>query len=383
MKLRPIGDVYVPKELEYLFMDNPPIKLFGSKELNQFDKIFSHLRKGGLVVVSGAWDKILDVFGYLDKKKGEFSKIGARRSLFKDENQRTRPWYGRHYQEILERVMVIAKDDYVLDIDLNEKIIHIPYFLELLGDPAGSNEGFFLVPVTHIQKIQANMKQRFYISALNLEIIAHSNVLSPISQDTIALFQEALEKIGEKLPESIEILDMGCGCGVLSLLAAKVFSSRAVNITATDILPEAIATTKLNVERHLKNLAGDSVKIQTTNSGNLFEPIGDSRFDLIIFNVPWVTSRPRSRAEIATYDENQNTVRKFLLESPKHLNNNGHIALGYSDHSGIEALEKLEGFIKDSGLIVNNIYKNRIQSRQGKRKWETIIVHDLVGYLGT
>jgi methylase of polypeptide subunit release factors len=214
---------------------------------------------------------------------------------------------------------------------------------------------------------------------LDADTIAHSNVLQPLSQDTIELFREGLGNVRQTASlfregnASIGILDMGCGCGCLSLLAAKVFADYDVRILATDVLPEAIATTKLNVQRLMEDMS-----IETTDSGDLFDPVGDRRFDLIIFNAPWVVSSPRSRAEMATHDADQNTVRRFLMESPDHLKEGGQIILGYSDHSGSAALESLESFIEDAGLKVENISKRRIQSRRQKRKWETILVYDLI-----
>jgi methylase of polypeptide subunit release factors len=383
--LRSIGDVYLPERFSEVILGSISPKLFGPKDLDQLNRIFNHLRRGGIAVVSGQWSKILEVFSYLEKKKREFSSGMHRDLLLKDKAERREPtyrkrtkhWYERHYQIVLSRVMVIANDNELPYID---PPVHIPYLLELLGESPGSNNGLpFLVPVLAIQKVQSDMKQSYYISALDADIIAHSNVLQPLSQDTIELFQEGLENVRQTASvfregdTTIEILDMGCGCGCLSLLAAKVFADYDVRILATDILPEAIATTKLNVQHFME--AGE---IETTDSGDLFDPVGDRRFDLIIFNAPWVVSEPQSRAEMATHDAEQETVRRFLMESPDYLKEGGHIILGYSDHSGPTTLKSLESFIEDAGFKVEKISKRRTQSRRQKRKWETILVYDLM-----
>jgi methylase of polypeptide subunit release factors len=383
--LRSIGDVYLPERFSEVILGSISPKLFGPKDLDQLNRIFNHLRRGGIAVVSGQWSKILEVFSYLEKKKREFSSGMHRDLLLKDKAERREPtyrkrtkhWYERHYQIVLSRVMVIANDNELPYID---PPVHIPYLLELLGESPGSNNGLpFLVPVLAIQKVQSDMKQSYYISALDADIIAHSNVLQPLSQDTIELFQEGLENVRQTASvfregdTTIEILDMGCGCGCLSLLAAKVFADYDVRILATDILPEAIATTKLNVQHFME--AGE---IETTDSGDLFDPVGDRRFDLIIFNAPWVVSEPQSRAEMATHDAEQETVRRFLMESPDYLKEGGYIILGYSDHSGPTTLKSLESFIEDAGFKVEKISKRRTQSRRQKRKWETILVYDLM-----
>jgi len=368
--LRSIGDVH-------LIGDVPtaaPLKLFGPKELSQLNKVFNHLRKGGIAVTSGSWDRILEILDYLERKKREFTttnrpptKEERRRPTYRKQSNR---WYERHYQSVLSRVMVIVQDDRLPYV---EPDIHIPYLLQLLGELPDSNAGLpALVSVSAIQKIQSDMRKSHYVPALEAEITAHSNVLQPVSQDTVELFQESLRRIEQAVSmPGIEILDMGCGCGVLSLLAAKIFSGNDVRITATDILPEAIATTNINARR----LANAS--IQTTAGGDLFEPLGDRRFDLIIFNAPWVILRPRSRAEIAICDADQTTIRRFLNECIQHLEENGRVILGYSDHSGASALENLEGMIEEVGLEIKNILKRRIQTRSQKRKWETILAYEL------
>jgi methylase of polypeptide subunit release factors len=378
--LKSIGDVYLPAR----FADaaDAPIKLFGPKELDQLNRIFNHLRRGGVAVTSGQWSKILDLQSYLERKKGEFpsrtvtTKTERRLPTYR---KRANRWYERHYQSVLSRVMVIAHDD---QFPYVEPPINIPYLLELLGELPGSSDGLpFLVPVSAIQKIQSGMEESYHISVLEGDIITHSNVLAPFSQDTIELFQEALQEAKRTtgLSEEIQVLDMGCGCGWLSLLAARVFADHHVEVLATDILPEAIATTKINVQRFadLDRLAVSPDVIRTTDSGDLFDPVGPRRFDIIIFNVPWVISRPRSRAEIAICDEDQNIVRRFLMDSPEHLKEGGRIILGYSDHSGAEALENLESLIRSAKFEIKSIFKRRVQSRRQKRKWETLLVYDL------
>ncbi|HEY0442937.1 MAG TPA: methyltransferase [Candidatus Limnocylindrales bacterium] len=72
-------------------------------------------------------------------------------------------------------------------------------------------------------------------------------------------------------------LDIGSGSGVLSLLAAR----HAMTVVATDLNPAAIAYTALNAE--LNGLANIE-----TREGDLFEPVGPGRHDLIVSNPPFV-----------------------------------------------------------------------------------------------
>ena len=380
IRLKTVGDVYLPGRIAEIVSVDAPVKMFGPKELSQLNKIFTHLSRGGIAVVSGSWDRILNTLDYLEKKKREFAtarpptREERRNPIYRSRSNR---WYERDYQRVLAHVMVIAHEDRIPYV---EPDVHIPRLLQLLGEPSGSNDELpFLVPVSTIQKIQSDMKKTHYVSALEADIVTHSNVLQPLSHDTVELFQESLQGIETSgMGSPVEILDMGCGCGVLSLLAAKVFADCDVRITATDVLPEAIATTEINIQRFIDlSILTDSTIIKTTGGGDLFQPVGHHRFDLIIFNAPWVVSNPKSRAETAICDADQDTVRRFINEVPQHLRADGHVVLGYSDHSGPEVLENLERMIENTTLKIANFTKRRVQTRSQKRKWETILVYDL------
>ena len=102
------------------------------------------------------------------------------------------------------------------------------------------------------------------------------------------------------------------------------------------------------------------------------------RFDLIIFNAPWVVSRARNRAKIAIHDEEQQTLRRFFDDLPSYLNPGGRLLIGYADASGVKATVRLEAMINAAGLTVLNRYKERVATHRTKRKWENITVYELV-----
>ena len=74
-----------------------------------------------------------------------------------------------------------------------------------------------------------------------------------------------------KITNNDIVLDLGTGCGILAVLAAKI----AKKIIAVDINPHAIEYAKKNAEINLKKEKNDFRK------GNLFEPIKNNEHFLV------------------------------------------------------------------------------------------------------
>jgi release factor glutamine methyltransferase len=80
-----------------------------------------------------------------------------------------------------------------------------------------------------------------------------------------------------------EVLDMGTGSGVCAVFAAK----HARRVVAVDINPAAVRCARINAL--LNNLEH---KIEVRH-GDLFEPVREQQFDLILFNPPFVRAAPK------------------------------------------------------------------------------------------
>ena len=373
--LRGIGTVYIPNPFLNVAADAASLKFFKQNDLNQFSRIFECIRRGDVAVLSGAWTEILQIYSYAERKKKELIAPRRRREKRFDREKR-QP--AKEMSLGLSRLMCIAHEDGTLDV---EPGLNIPYLLELVGEIAGTNEGRpFLVPVRTILGLQDALENRYPIAALSGSLIVPPNVFPPNSQETIELFQTGLEYVKTRLPTELDALDMGCGSGCLTLLASQVLADKSLRIVATDYLPEAVAATKINIQSCTSQGLIPSAEhaVEVTESGDLFEPINEQCFDLIIFNAPWVVSPARNRAEMAFHDENQQTIKRFLLQTEKHLKTGGFVLLGYSNNSGERALENLEQIIQEANLQRETIFKERIHTRRAKRKWETIFVYVLM-----
>ncbi len=127
-------------------------------------------------------------------------------------------------------------------------------------------------------------------------------------------------------PEAIEsVLDLCTGGGALAILAARVFPAAWVD--AVELSPDALAVARRNVDEH--GLA-DRV---TLFQGDLFAPLGERRYDLILANPPYVDAEslaafpPEYAAEPklahAGGRDGLDIVRRILNEARAHLTPDG------------------------------------------------------------
>jgi len=86
-----------------------------------------------------------------------------------------------------------------------------------------------------------------------------------------------------------EVLDMGTGSGVCAIVAAH----QARRVVAVDINPAAVRCARINaLLNHLED------RIEVTH-GDLFAPVQGRRFDIVLFNPPFVHGTPSNDADRA------------------------------------------------------------------------------------
>lgn len=121
------------------------------------------------------------------------------------------------------------------------------------------------------------------------------------------------------------VLDLCTGSGCIAILASQSFLNAQVD--AVDLSPAALAVAMRNVIDY-----GLDERI-TLYKGDLFAPLGDTRYDLIISNPPYVDAQGMAdlpdecRAEPAMAfdggDDGLDIVRRILDEAGDHLNPHG------------------------------------------------------------
>jgi methylase of polypeptide subunit release factors len=139
------------------------------------------------------------------------------------------------------------------------------------------------------------------------------------------------------------MLEVGIGSGILSAILLK--QNKVHSVVGTDINAYAIACAKDNFQR-----LGLDEKVDLYQT-DLF-PISnsttkDNKYDIILFNPPWLPGNPVSELDRAVYDTcDQNILRRFLTEVQHYIAPGGRVFLMLSN------LGILLGLFQDTDLNI-------------------------------
>jgi release factor glutamine methyltransferase len=141
------------------------------------------------------------------------------------------------------------------------------------------------------------------------------------------LFAENLE-----VPEGGRVLDVGTGCGLLGITAAK----KAGCVVAVDLNPYAIQCAKLN---SILNGVRDKIGFVQASLFTALNP--NATFDLILFNAPYL---PSDEGEADSWigrawaggANGREVVDQFISKVPSHLSPCGRVLLMQSTLTGVE-----------------------------------------------
>jgi release factor glutamine methyltransferase len=138
-----------------------------------------------------------------------------------------------------------------------------------------------------------------------------------------------------------DVLEMGCGSGVLSLLAAR----RGAHVTSVDINPLAVECAARNATAN--GFAGAIRTLQSDLFGNL---PAEQRFDLIFWNPPFFPGEAGDYAGRAwKAGKDHRVIAEFARTAAAHLAPNGNIICILSSDADIPAIN---GLFEDSGFTV-------------------------------
>lgn len=140
---------------------------------------------------------------------------------------------------------------------------------------------------------------------------------------------------------------MGCGTGIHAVLCAKF----GADVVAIDINQSAVECAKSNA---LRNEVSESIKIL---QGDLFKPVENGKYDLILFNPPYYEGDVIDHADRAWKDKHGETLDRFLHELPDHLTSDGHALLIISDRMDLSSIKVK---CSNSGLKYETIKRKRV-----------------------
>jgi len=190
---------------------------------------------------------------------------------------------------------------------------------------------------------------KYFYKDLSLEI--PDSVYLP--REDSELLAEAIEKQELK---GKKCLDMGCGSGLLSILIGK---NDAI-VTAADINLEAVKAAR-------ENAAHNKTELHAVYS-DLFSNIKE-KFDLIVFNPPYLPGEDSERKELAYYGgkDGRETIKRFLVQAKKFMKTGGKIFLLISTLTGEKEVTNIA---HENGYIVKETARKKVP-------WEEIIVMEM------
>jgi len=170
-----------------------------------------------------------------------------------------------------------------------------------------------------------SLRKRVFYGDLTFHVF--EDVYEPAEDSFLAA--DALSQI---ITKGDTVLDIGTGCGILAIVAAK----KARGVVATDVNPHAVKCARLNAK-----INGVANKIEVCR-GDLFQPISKTeRFDVVVFNAPYL---PSSLTEQRTWigrswaggSSGRQFIDRFIVDAPHYLKSNGKILLVESSLSNID-----------------------------------------------
>lgn len=126
----------------------------------------------------------------------------------------------------------------------------------------------------------------------SLPFEVNNNVLIP-RPETEILIEEVLKVCSSLKTKEIRILEIGTGCGAISVSLAHELKN--AQITATDISQHAINVASKNAQ--INDVANQIFFLQ----GNLFEPVSGN-FDIIVSNPPYISKEEYDRLPTGVRD---------------------------------------------------------------------------------
>ncbi|NEU98319.1 50S ribosomal protein L11 methyltransferase [Bradyrhizobium uaiense] len=166
------------------------------------------------------------------------------------------------------------------------------------------------------------------------------------------------------IPSGATVLDLGCGSGVLGLAALRAGAERLV---ALDINPQAVLTTKTNIERLGYS---DHAEVRLSDIYSALQP--KEKCDVILFAAPYWNRKAKDDLERSCFDEGHSAMAAALGGAHNWLKADSLMYVVFSDQGDIG---RVLNVIDDSKLRVRNmhIFRPSIEGGHIRIIWELTV----------
>ncbi len=184
-------------------------------------------------------------------------------------------------------------------------------------------------------------KPRKY-SYQDIQVLVHPEVFPPhLTLSTKIL----LDFISEIELQDKSFLELGCGSGIISLLASK----KGATVTASDINKTALEYLEKASAEH--NLEVDCVY------SDLFENIQGKHFNFIIINPPYYPKKPKNTKEQAWFcGEDFEYFENLFQQLPKFISEENQTFIILSEDCNIK---KITNIASENNLVLENVFSSK------------------------
>ena len=175
--------------------------------------------------------------------------------------------------------------------------------------------------------------------------------------ETEELVENTIKYVKDNFKEPIDIVDLGCGSGVIGLTLEKKISTNSVDLI--DISKEALEVTKINCD----NLYSNANLIENNFLDNI-----DKKYDLIISNPPYISTNEEiedivkyNEPSIALYagEEGLDCYRKILSQVKNNMKDKCLIAFEIGCNQGEKITKLVNEYLDDVKVEIKKDLSDR------------------------
>lgn len=205
-------------------------------------------------------------------------------------------------------------------------------------------------------RIEAHPKSRTIVDVGPFNFVLLPEVFDPSTTISSRISRQCIAKI----PKNKVVLDMGCGTGMLGIAAHY---SGAKHVVLSDVNPHSVRNARENVALH--DLHGRVEVVQS----NVFDGLRGRRFDVILFNMPFLAPNPAAlSAHIKSthlinsfFDPGYKVMNRFFEGIAKHTTRGGYAQVSFSNLGDIDRFESL---LADHSLSKKAIFHDHIEGME-------------------